>query len=164
MPFTRNFATTSNEYWESAASDERKAVFQSNMESLMNTDFDSLSGSEQFIAQYIASTPKYFNDPHFDQSDLWDGIELNTNFINNYFGRILNDYDNTANYARIETPVLIITGKHDYVCPYYLWEDVYPNIPGCKFILYEEAGHNPSLEIPEQFTEDLVDWGYQYYK
>jgi pimeloyl-ACP methyl ester carboxylesterase len=164
IPYTKNFATTSTEYWESAASNERKAIFQNNMDSLMATDFSSLSGSEQFIAQYIASTPKYFNDPLFDQSGLWNGIEINMDFINNYFGRILNEYDNTANYSNITTPVLIITGKHDYVCPYYLWEDVYPNIPNSKFILYEEAGHNPSLEIPEKFTRDLVDWGGQYFK
>jgi pimeloyl-ACP methyl ester carboxylesterase len=134
------------------------------MDSLMATDFSSLSGSEKFIATYIASTPKYFTDPFFDQSGLWNGIEINMDFINNYFGRILNDYDNTASYSNISSPVLIITGKHDYVCPYYLWEDVHPKIPGSKFILYEEAGHNPSLEIPEKFTQDLIDWGQQYYR
>lgn len=164
MPYTRNFGSTSVEYWESEASSNRKKIFQANMDSLMASDYSSLTGSDQFIARYIASTPKYFNDPLFDQSDLWNGIEINIDFINQYFGRILKDYDNTDSYSRIRTPVLIITGKHDYVCPYYLWDDIHPRIPDSKFILYEEAGHNPSLEIPEKFTQDLIDWGEQFHK
>ena len=79
-------------------------------------------------------------------------------FVNHYWGNLMTGYDNTDNYRNIQSPVLIIAGKYDFVCPYFLWDDVKESIPDCTFEFFENAGHNPMLEIPEEFTKTIVEW------
>ena len=80
------------------------------------------------------------------------------NFLNHFWGKLMKDFDNTDNYKNIQAPVLIIAGKYDYGAPYYLWGDLKDIIPNFTLKVYEDAGHNPMLEIPEEFTKTIVEW------
>jgi pimeloyl-ACP methyl ester carboxylesterase len=42
--------------------------------------------------------------------------------------------------------------------PLYLWDDVKGIVPEYTFHLFENAGHNPMLEIPEEFDKVVVEW------
>ena len=156
--FNEKFNQAVIDYWESFATQERKEIFQSRMDSLMATDIDSLSASEQFIKQYLAAAPKYFYNPTFDCSDAWKNVSINLNFVNHYFGKLIANRDNTAAYKSLQVPALIISGKYDFACPPVLWDGIVEEIPTAKYVLFENAGHNPMLEIPDEFTKTVLDW------
>lgn len=155
--FSEKSAQASNEYWEKEASEERKEIRRRNHEALTEEVMSKLSPSEAFIRQYVADTPLRFCDPEFDMSDLWDGIEINMDFIGRYWGFIYG-FDNTDKYQLIKAPVLIIAGRYDYGCPYFLYDEIKDVIPNYTFILFENAGHNPMIEIPEEFDKKLIAW------
>ena len=91
-------------------------------------------------------------------TELWEGVEINMNFLVHFGGKLMKDFNNSNNYKNIQSPVLIVTGKYDFGCPYYLWEDFKDIIPNFSLIIYENAGHNPMLEIPDDFTRDVLEW------
>jgi len=155
--FSEKSTKASNEYWETDASEERKEILRRNREKLTEEVMSKLSPSEAFIKQYVADTPLRFYNPEFDMTDLWKGVELNVDFINHYWGFIYG-FDNTDKYHMIKAPVLIIAGRYDYGCPYFLYDEIKSIIPNYTFILFENAGHNPMIEIPEEFDKKLIDW------
>ena len=85
-------------------------------------------------------------------------VVINTDFVYRYFGSILASTDNSEKYKTIDAPNLILSGKYDFACPHYLWDGIVEKIPNAKFVLYDNTGHNPMIEIPEEFTKDVIEW------
>lgn len=156
--FNKKYNEAVSSYWENFATDERKEIFRSRIDSLKATNFDSLETGEQLIRRYIASAPKYFYNPRFDCNDLWNDVSINMSFFNRYFGEILAKTDNSEKYKIIKAPNLIISGKYDFICPHYLWEGTVEEIPNAKYVLFENTGHNPMLEIPDEFSQTVIKW------
>ncbi|MGM0408354.1 MAG: alpha/beta fold hydrolase [Bacteroidota bacterium] len=156
--FTEEFSSAADEYWQNEASEERKEILNKNIEEFNKIDKSSLPADEVFIQNYIAYTPYRFKDPKYNMDGLWDGVKINMKFVNHYWGNLLNNLDNTEKYKTIESPVLVITGKYDYGCPYYLWNDLDNEMTNLKLVVFENAGHNPMLETPKKFTNTVVNW------
>lgn len=159
-PFTTSRASDlSTLYWDSLASQERKSIREENLKQLKN-DSRQRTASERSFDQYKANVPMWFSDPRFDMSALeqaWKGSS-NMAFANRYSGVIIRNYDNSAKYQEISTPVLVMSGKYDFVFPHLLWKDFGKQMPDYTFHLFEDAGHNPMLEVPEKFDQLLINW------
>lgn len=159
MPYSNEVSSkASQDYWEAEASEERKSIRRHNWDDLEDMDWDALSPTQRFITSYTADTPFRFYDPHFDQSRFWDGVQINMAFLQHYGGELMKDFDHSKAYKTIRSPVLVVAGKYDFGAPYYLWETFREIIPGFTLKVYEHAGHNPFMEIPEEFTTDVVHW------
>ena len=50
---------------------------------------------------------------------------------------------------RIVSPTLVISGEHDCLIPSCYARMMADKIPGSRFVLLREAGHNPLMEVPE---------------
>lgn len=155
---TNKYFKAAEEYWESGASEDRKNILKENLSNFQAADMSSLTSGEKFIKQYIAYTPYRFYNAHFDMTELWEGVKINMDFLNHFWGVLMRDFDNTDRYENIKTPVLVIAGKYDFGAPYYLWDDVKEIIPDFTFHVFQNAGHNPMLEIPGEFNEVIFDW------
>jgi proline iminopeptidase len=159
-PFTTSRASDlSRLYWDSLASQERKTIREENLKLLKN-DTRQKTASEISFDQYKANVPMWFADPHFDISALekaWKGSK-NMAFVNRYDRVIIRSYDNSARYQEISTPVLVMSGKYDFVFPHLLWKDFGKEMPDYTFYLFDDAGHNPMLEVPDKFDQLLIDW------
>ena len=79
-------------------------------------------------------------------------------FVHHYFGNLIANLDNSQEYKSIQAPNLILSGKYDFACPHFLWKGIAEDIPNAKFVLFENSGHNPMIEIPEEFTKEVFDW------
>ena len=156
--FNKAFREAGRKYWEEEASDTRKDIREKNREELKEFDMSTLSPSQQFITSYIANTPLRFYDPNFDQSSFWESVELNMTFLSHYWGTLMKDFDNSENYKNLTSPVLVLTGKYDFGAPYFLWDEYDSINPNITLKVYEQAGHNPFLEYPEEFTKDVLEW------
>jgi len=146
----------SAEYWESHASDERKEIYKQKRE-----EFEAirsrLSPSEANIMDYVKNGPKMWYDPNYDCSWLWEGVQIKVDILRHFFDVILHDYDFTHG-DQIKTPVFLAIGKYDYICPYYLWDDIKDKLPNLSYNLFEKSGHWPMLDEQELFDKKLIEW------
>ena len=148
------------EYWETKDSDERKAIREANRRALADADQRGSSESDQFWDLYEADVPYRFFDPRYDLSTFRKGLvtQVNMEFVDRFWNTVLKEFDHTAEYSGIDTPVLVIAGKYDFGAPYFLWESVGTTMPDFTFHLFENAGHNPMLEVPNEFDQVVADW------
>lgn len=157
---TAEFQGAADEYWATAASEERKAIREANHKALAERDPAGRSASDLFWDGYEAEVPYRFFDPRYDLGPFRRGLTTRTNmeFVNHFWGVVLKDYDRTSAYRAIRTPVLVISGRYDFGAPYFLWDEVAPLIEDYTFHLFERAGHNPMIETPDAFDRVLTEW------
>ncbi len=66
-----------------------------------------------------------------------------------------NRTDLTQSLDQISAKVLIVVGRHDYICPLVLSEHLHKGIPQSQLSIFEESGHFPWLEEPQRFWSIL---------
>jgi pimeloyl-ACP methyl ester carboxylesterase len=65
--------------------------------------------------------------------------------------------DQTA-YEKIAAPTLLIAGGNDPLREPGYAEALAERIPDCRLRVYDECGHMPNLEHPEQVVADVIDF------
>ena len=145
-------------YWDSFASDERKAILRQNQERLTDEMLRSMSPSEAWIARYAALGPMYWYDATFDCSALYAGDRIEAALSDRLFGTVLPGRDVTPILPAIQAPVFLAHGRYDFAAPPTLWEGRADQLPRGEFRLFERSGHYPHYEEQEVFDASLVDW------
>jgi proline iminopeptidase len=156
--YSRGFIATQDEYWESHASDERKAILERNWELLTEDSLSKLSPADAKVVRLQANVPGYWYDVTFDPAPMWEGQPQFNLEVLERLDELLHEYDFGQGLGQIETPVFIAMGLYDYIVPYTLWEDELPKLPNATFHLFEKSGHTPQLEEPELFAQKLIEW------
>jgi proline iminopeptidase len=144
--------------WEAEASAERKAILARRLAELTPEVRASLSPADMFVRLYVANGPKWWYDPAYDASWLWDQVVPDMpvwdRLVEQFQG-----HDLAEAAAAITVPVLIAHGRHDYDNPYTLWEQHRPDLPPRNtYALFDRSGHIPPLEEPERFDQTLLAW------
>jgi pimeloyl-ACP methyl ester carboxylesterase len=75
---------------------------------------------------------------------LWDGLD---------------SFDAITQIPRLEVPVFLLTGRHDWNTPYPLVEEWAARLvaPRVELVWFDDAGHVPTLEAPEELQRTLVE-------
>ena len=146
-----------NAYWDEHASESRKAVLAENWRKLTPEHLEALSPEERFVARYVADGPKYWYDERYDASWLWHRMPVNAQLVALFRGFFM-DYRLSWDSHQMTAPVLAITGRHDYVVPYTLWNAAVDELPRFTSHLFERSGHTPQLEEPELFDRVFLNW------
>jgi pimeloyl-ACP methyl ester carboxylesterase len=58
----------------------------------------------------------------------------------------------------IKAPTLVIWGREDKTNALEMGETTAAEIPGSKFIVYDETGHGVPNEQPERFNKDVLEF------
>ncbi|MDH3584515.1 MAG: alpha/beta hydrolase, partial [Phycisphaerae bacterium] len=58
----------------------------------------------------------------------------------------------------IDHPTLVIGGEYDSLIPHRYTRQMSEVIPGSRFLLVEEAGHNPFMECPEKIVPAIISF------
>ena len=71
----------------------------------------------------------------------------------------LDGFDAIAQIPRLERPVYLFTGRHDWNTPYPLIEEWAAKLaaPHVEIVWFDGAGHVPPIEAPEEFQRDLIE-------
>jgi proline iminopeptidase len=110
---------------------------------------------EAFIAQVL---PLYLHSP---EKSLPQAQEQLSGPISSYaFGsQFAADAafptDQIKSLGAIRAKVLIMVGRHDYICPVAISERLHEGIPESSLVIFEESGHLPWLEEPDAFFAEL---------
>jgi proline iminopeptidase len=148
----------SERFWLADASEERKEIVASRLAELTPDVCAALSPAELWLRRYQASAPKIWFDPTYDDSWLWEGVELNGPVYQRVAGELFKPYDLAEIPGEIDVPALVIHGRYDYWESHTLWEGRLHKLTRHTFVLFERSGHMPSLEEPERFNEVLLAW------
>ncbi len=148
-----------DQYWDSLASAERRALWEQNQAALTEDSLSKLPPSRVFIAQYLATTPRRWYDPSYDASWVFAGIEMyNTHWTDYMFSEVTPNYDISVGLEGVTVPVFLALGVHDYFIPPRIWDDVRPLFHDLTYRLFERSGHFPMIEEAERFDEELTTW------
>jgi pimeloyl-ACP methyl ester carboxylesterase len=83
----------------------------------------------------------------------WALATLNMSDVHNFYNA------GNQNILKVKCPVLHTWGKKDIVVPEYM---VLQNVKALekqsKLIVYENCGHSPLVDVPDQLTEDILEF------
>jgi proline iminopeptidase len=138
----------SRAHFEANASPERKQKLAANLARLPPAASPG--------AAVLAQTPMRFYDADADGSVVFRGALVKPEVIPHLLGKMLPGWDAASAASSLRAPALIAHGRHDYVVPWTLWEDVAPRLPAASLRIFEKSGHQPFLEEPEAFADALA--------
>jgi proline iminopeptidase len=82
--------------------------------------------------------------------------------INVAFGGFLRTFDLTPGLPEIKVPTLVIGGRHDWICPPDLSEEIARLIPGADLRIFEQSGHSVRADEPQALLDAVA--GFLVYK
>jgi pimeloyl-ACP methyl ester carboxylesterase len=68
------------------------------------------------------------------------------------------EFPDTAKIAAIKNPTLVIWGLHDEIVPSYHAEKFGRDIEGSKVVVFENCGHVPQIELPEDTYREIINF------
>jgi proline iminopeptidase len=146
------------EFWQRDASAARKAALEAALATLPAAVLRTLDPGEAFIRQYVTNGPKYWRDPQYDCTWLWEGVAVDVPLLVHLFWTLFWPYDLAQAPGTITAPVFLGLGRYDYVVPSTSWEGRTGALPHLTSHLFTHSGHTPQLEEPEAFDRALLAW------
>lgn len=67
-------------------------------------------------------------------------------------------YDVRDRLHEIKVPAFVFVGRHDWILPVKLSEEIARGIPDTKLVVFENSGHLPSLEEKTLFKKEVDNW------
>lgn len=135
------------------ASEERRTILRDNLARLP-------AGAGPGEAMF-ARTPLRFFDPRFDARPLFAGAEVRPELLGRVLGELARDWsagEALAELGAAGVPVFLAHGRHDYVVPVGLAEELAAAHPATTLRIFEESGHQPFVEEPERFVTAIGEW------
>lgn len=161
-PFINNnkYAEEAGKYWKTQASEERKSAFQRSRKEL---EVKSNSGTERnptqiWVDLYISFTPKFWYDWNYDATWIFENANYNMDVVNDYYGKIMKEYNPSSRYIEIKCPVFIVNGKYDFWVVPTLWAPVVSKFGNFSNNIFEKSSHWPMFEEQELFDNKLLKW------
>jgi proline iminopeptidase len=138
---------TQDEFWAADASPERRAQHELNLATRPNPD--PVTTGAEWALSYVARGAWYWYDASFDCTPLWAGVEPNLPVFQQLGG---------VEFTAADLPTFLGLGRYDYVIPYTWWQPYLPRYGQLTYKLYEQSGHLPFVEQPEEFAADIAAW------
>jgi len=152
-----NTVKESENYWSEHATNERKTTLERRRTAVDEKNAALMSPMEAYVSHYVADAPLYWNNPHYDASWLWEGMQFNMNAVK-AFRNLYQDYELSRDNIPTSIPLLVIMGEQDYAVPHTLWHAILPTLKNITFHVLKHSGHTPQLEQSEAFDKILIDW------
>jgi proline iminopeptidase len=85
---------------------------------------------------------------------------LSPEAINKAFapGGFLRSFDLRGELAAITAPTLILSGRHDWICPVEFGEELHGLIKGSQFMIFEKASHSIRNDEPELLRKTVAEF------
>jgi proline iminopeptidase len=143
-------------FWDEHASESRKRQHVANR-ARIDQVLSTTGPSRQFAVNYVGEAAKYWADPTYDATSLWEDVETSPIF-ERLVAKLPSSSDARSMLQRLRMPTLVILGKLDYAIPHVAWEPVINGIQNIDYVLLSEDAHNPQTEFPERFDPVVIEW------
>ena len=156
--FNNKYTEEEDKYWETLASEERKSALKKSMKELEEKSGIERNPAQIWVDNYLSLTPKFWYDWNYDATWIFKNPNFNADVTNNYYGKIINEYDPSSRYKEIKCPVFIANGKYDFFAVPTLWEPVVSNLGNFSNNIFEKSSHFPMFEEQELFDNKFLKW------
>lgn len=104
-------------------------------------------------------------------SMTWDPVKAadgaartiyNHEALNEALGGFMRTFDLRPRLPEIRVPTLVIAGRHDWICPPELSEEIASLIPGADLRIFEKSGHSVRADEPQALIDAIA--GFLVYK
>ena len=68
---------------------------------------------------------------------------------------LLGNFDNHEAYANADNPILVISGRHDGMCPPEAGKEIADIAKNSKYVVLENSGHMLSFEQPDEAIAEV---------
>ncbi|TCL62122.1 alpha/beta hydrolase [Rhizobium sp. BK251] len=116
---------------------------------------------EEFTAWLLKLMPLYFNDPSRHMQTFVDTLDGQVHAAAFHAQNAIDDQPGHAQaplLSHILAETLVMVGRHDWVCPPIVSQEIAAGIPDARLVIYEDTGHMPWVEEREQFFADLREF------
>ncbi|MGE0623001.1 MAG: alpha/beta fold hydrolase [Pseudomonadales bacterium] len=145
-------------YWEESVDPVRKAVMAENLARLPDSAFEGRPFSEFFVPFYLRNAPRFWFDPRFDASELWEGVVPNA-IMGKIWGEDFARIDIATGLSALQAPVFLALGRYDFsVAPPSSWDPFRDRFRELTLRVFERSGHTPPYEEPALFDAELLSW------
>jgi proline iminopeptidase len=106
---------------------------------------------EEQLQQYYAVMGPLYSlkfDPEKARESRARGIR-SAEAINEGFGGFLRTYDVSDDLHKVTAPTLVIGGRHDWICPPELSEEIARLIPHADLRIFENSSHSVAADEPD---------------
>jgi len=66
--------------------------------------------------------------------------------------------DDVDALGKVNLPILLVCGRHDKAVPISVSQEMHRRMPGSTLKIFEDAGHMPFFEKPDEFNQFVLDW------
>ncbi len=118
-----------------------------------------LSTDEIITSDYGVTLGELMNHNYFSSFNPLMA-KLNLSMTNSTMFDEVSKIDYTPELYKIQTPTLILWGRHDYVLPLKLGLDAYENIgsENKKMTIFDNSGHSVMLNETDKFLEEVISF------
>jgi proline iminopeptidase len=60
--------------------------------------------------------------------------------------------------GEISAPALVVVGRHDWITSVGQAEALASGLPNARLVVFEQSGHMPFVDEPEEFRRVVSDW------
>jgi len=159
---------SSDSYWETVASPQRKARLTDNLARLEGSGVQPLPPgapeSDQVVRRraqtqrYAAFGPRYWYDASFDCAPLYADDEWDVAQLDWFVAQLMPRHRDVAAIAGVRPPTFLAQGVWDFNCPPTSWAETLPAFRDCTYVAFERSGHYPFYEESDIFDTALLDW------
>jgi proline iminopeptidase len=145
-------------YFQTHADVKRRQIDAERRAAFSKEDHSLNDPMEQFLRSYTwKEAPRYWHDPSFDCTPMWQDIILENELFNHFFDTLLPSIDARTNVQHIQCPIFLASGMSDYdSCP---WDWAKCQIPATMQISkFSKSGHYPHYEEQSLFDERIEAW------
>ena len=68
------------------------------------------------------------------------------------------EYDVRERLGEISAPALVVVGRHDWITSVGQAEALASGLPNARLVVFEQSGHMPFVDEPEEFRRVVSDW------
>jgi proline iminopeptidase len=142
--------------WEQEADDTRKAALAERQAAFAALDKTGMTVDEVAVRSYVSVAPLGWRDLSTDVWALWGRAGVNgAASLFEWMPAALAAFDVRPRFPEYRVPVLVVSGRYDYLCLPGPWDESIGALPGARFELFERSAHNPQYEEQDRF-DDLV--------
>ena len=76
---------------------------------------------------------------------------LDLDMLNWFFSTGVHGYDVRPRLGEIKAPTLVLTGRHDWICPGDQSDELVAGIAGARQVIFEDSAHRPMREENDKF-------------
>lgn len=157
--FSDRSKQAADQYWQEAASSDRKAALHRNLELHPDSQLEQIPLNQRFIWNYVRQAARIWYDFDFDSTSLWEGVNVNMPIFDYVWGTLFKEINITMDLDALNKPVFLALGRYDFiVAPPDSWNPLRSKFKNLSTYIFEHSGHSPFYEETDLFDTQLIGW------